>query len=116
MLASTLSFMTRFIVPNSTRLVRSMAFSHTGPGIGPERDCRQACAVIQGRRGVGLPGITGLLRVGNLGRGDDDRVTLDAGIGPVPLLILTSDRELFQLCALHHQAAVCMREVDFDRA
>ena len=44
------------------------------------------------------------------------RVALDAGIGPMPCPVLTSDRELFQLRALYHKTAIGMREVDFDRA
>src|SRR5687767_5898833 len=63
------------------------------PVVGAERDGRQAGVVVEVAHRVVRPGVAdgdGLL---HLVAADDDRVAVDLGVGPVPLLVLAGDGE-----------------------
>ena len=83
------------------------------PIIRAERHGGQAGSVVERGQRIGLPGITGRHRLGHLGRRNHDRITVNPGVGPVPLVVLSGDGEFAQLVALHDQSTIGMGEIKF---
>src|ERR1700722_6310204 len=77
--------------------VGRLIICQAGPTVGSKGHSRQSGFVIQGCRRIRLPCIPDRFWIRNKAGRDDDRVSKYIGIGPVPFVVISGDRELLGL-------------------
>src|SRR6185437_2979216 len=112
----------QFLKPGSCAGVNGLCLVRTGrlgldlPVVCAERAGGESGAIEECCDWIRLPGVADFLWVRHVGRGDDDRIALDASRGPVELLIVAGNGELAQLVAFANEATIGMGELEADLA